>query len=261
LSQSAGRNPLLLAGIVLAVTVALGLAAWGLNRVTNPPPPITPSKALRACPSAPTGHPAQNPQRNYPSAPPLAIDPAQSYTATICTERGPIVIALRAQDAPQSVNNFVFLANAGFYDGLAFHRVCPNPTDQSCGGSLRVAQGGDPKGDGSGGPGYTIADEAPKGSYTPGTVAFANSNSAQNANPHTTGSQFFIDTGDNSALTAQGLSYNLFGDVSVGLDIAQALQKGDKILWIATSSAPASPAAAPAASAPASPPAPAPSPS
>jgi cyclophilin family peptidyl-prolyl cis-trans isomerase len=239
---------LLLAGIVLIATVALGLAAWGLNRATNPPPPTTPSKALRSCPSAPSGHPAQNPTRTYPSAPPLTIDNTQSYTATMCTERGPITIALRAQDAPQTVNNFVFLANAGFYDGLNFHRVCPNAADQSCGGTLSIAQGGDPKGDGTGGPGYTIADEPPKGSYTAGTIAMANTGQA-----HSSGSQFFINTADNSVLSQQPVLFNLFGDITVGLDVAKALQKGDKILWVGISTAPATPAASPSPSGSASP--------
>jgi cyclophilin family peptidyl-prolyl cis-trans isomerase len=235
---------LLLAGIVVIATVVLGLAAWGLNRVTNPPPPTTPSKALRACPTAPSGHPAQNPTRTYPSAPPLTIDNTQSYTATMCTERGPITIALRAQDAPQTVNNFVFLANAGFYDGLSLHRVCPNAADQSCGGSLSIAQGGDPKGDGTGGPGYTIADEPPKGGYTPGTIAMAST-----GQPHSSGSQFFIDTGDNSVLGQQPVQYNLFGDITLGLDVARALQKGDKILWVGTSTTSPTPSLSPSGSA------------
>ncbi len=253
MSQSAGRNPLLLAGIVVVTTVALGLAAWGLNRVTNPPPPATPSKALRACPTAPTGHPAQKPTRSYPSAPPLTIDPTQAYTATMCTERGPIVIALRAQDAPQTVNNFVFLANAGFYDGLPFHRVCPDSSDQSCGGTLAIAQGGDPKGDGTGGPGYTIGDEPPKGTYTAGTIAMANTGQA-----HTSGSQFFIDTVDNTPLSQQPVLFDLFGDITAGLDIAKALQKGDLILWVGISPGPApappvSPSGSPAPAPPVSP--------
>ena len=258
MSQSAGRNPLLLAGIVVVTTVALGLAAWGLNRVTNPPPPTTPDKAIRKCSSPPTGHPAQNPTRSYPSAPPMTIDSTMAYTATMCTERGPIVIALRAQDAPQTVNNFVFLANAGFYDGLPFHRICPNASDQSCGsGTLAIAQGGDPKGDGSGGPGYTIGDEAPKGSYTQGTIAMANTGQA-----HSSGSQFFIDTADNSVLSQQPVLFDLFGDIRSGLDIAQALQKGDKILWVGISSVPApAPSASPGGTTSPAAPAPSPSPS
>lgn len=259
MSQSAGRNPLLLIGIVVITTVALGLAAWGLNRVTNPPAPVAVTKALRPCPSAPAGHPVDNPTRTYASAPAQTIDPTLAYTATLCTERGPITISLRAQDAPQTVNNFVFLANAGFYDGLPFHRVCPSSTDaQNCGGTLSIAQGGDPKGDGSGGPGYTIGDEPPKGTYTAGTVAMANTGQA-----HTSGSQFFINTGDNAALSQQPVLFDLFGDITVGLDVAKALQKGDLVLWVGISSGPAaspSPSASPSPAPPSSAP-PAPSPS
>jgi len=259
LSQSARRNPLVLAGIVVAVTIVLGLAAWGLNRVTNPPPPTTPSQTIRPCPAAPQGHPAQNPTRTFPSVPPLTIDQSLTYTATMCTERGPITIALRTKQAPQTTNSFIFLANQGFFDGILFHRVCPNAADQSCGGTLSIAQGGDPKGDGTGGPGYTIPDEAPVGSYTPGTIAMANT-----GQPNSGGSQFFIDTGDNSVLSQQPTKFSIFGDIKVGLDIAQALQKGDKILWVGISTAAAtpSPGASPAASPSASPSAsPAPSPS
>ncbi len=250
MSQSAGRNPLLLFGIVVISTVALGLAAWGLNRVTNPPPTTTPNKALRPCPSAPPGHPVQNPTRTYASAPPqtVAEGSGTAYTATMCTERGPIVIALRVVDAPQTVNNFVFLANAGFYDGLPFHRVCPNSADpQACTGAPPIAQGGDPKGDGTGGPGYTIADEAPKGSYTEGTIAMANT-----GQPHTSGSQFFINNGDNSALSQQPVLFNIFGDVTSGKDVAKALQKGDLILWVGITSGPlSSPSPSPSTASPA----------
>src|ERR1700736_6839181 len=101
--------------------------------------------------------------------PEQVIDPAKRYTATIATDRGDIVIALDPSKAPKSVNNFVFLARDGFYDGVTFHRVVDD----------FVIQGGDPEGSGSGGPGSRLEDDPGEGEYTPGDVAMANSG------PHT----------------------------------------------------------------------------
>jgi cyclophilin family peptidyl-prolyl cis-trans isomerase len=140
----------------------------------------------------------------YPAAPPLTIDPAGSYTATLETSCGRIVIELDAEQAPQAVNNFVFLAREGFYDGLTFHRVV---TDF-------VIQGGDPEGDGRGGPGYTFPDELPDDGYPAGSVAMAN------AGPDTNGSQFFIVTGTAPLPNA----YTRFGRVAEGLDVARAIE-------------------------------------
>jgi cyclophilin family peptidyl-prolyl cis-trans isomerase len=266
-----------LAGIVLVTTVVMGLGAWGLNRVTNPPSADV-STGIRPCPKAPAGHPAAKPNRTFTAAPPMTLDPAMAYTATVCTEKGPIVIRLRTKEAPNAANNFVFLASQGFYDGLTFHRVCPNPVDSSCQGApgtpLLIIQGGDPKGDGTGGPGYTIPDDPVVGTYTPGTLAMT----AVSGQPNSGGSQFFIATGDDSFLSQLG-SFPIFGEVTAGLDIARAIAKDDKILWAAVAtgplpaeapSVPASPAASaspaagespsPVASEAATPPAPATSP-
>jgi cyclophilin family peptidyl-prolyl cis-trans isomerase len=131
------------------------------------------------------------------------------YQATITTPRGRIVLCLQPTLALASVNNFVALARNHFYDGLTFHRVEAN----------FVIQGGDPKGDGTGGPGYSFPDEAVHNAYVDGAVAMANSG------PNTNGSQFFICTGTQcSSLQPQ---YNLFGRVESGLDIAKLTQKGD----------------------------------
>jgi cyclophilin family peptidyl-prolyl cis-trans isomerase len=113
--------------------------------------------------------------------------------------------------APNTVNNFVSQARAGFYDGLTFHRVVPE----------FVIQGGDPEGSGRGGPGYRFADEPVKGEYTLGAVAMAN------AGPDTNGSQFFICI-DDCRSKLQKL-YNLFGYVIDGIDVAQSIQVGDKM--------------------------------
>jgi cyclophilin family peptidyl-prolyl cis-trans isomerase len=133
---------------------------------------------------------------NQPPA--MEINPAGQYTATLHTSAGDIVAELFAQEAPQTVNNFVFLARQGFYNGVVFHRTIPG----------FMIQGGDPTGTGSGGPGYRFRDEPVKRKYTRGTLAMAN------AGPHTNGSQFFIMHQD------YGLppNYTIFGQVTKGLD-------------------------------------------
>jgi cyclophilin family peptidyl-prolyl cis-trans isomerase len=128
---------------------------------------------------------------------------------TIETDRGEIVMELDPGLAPTTVNNFVSLARDGFYTGLKFHRVVPE----------FVIQGGDPEGTGRGGPGYRFADEAVKGDYTVGAVAMAN------AGPDSNGSQFFICIDDCQRKLAK--SYNLFGYVIDGIDVAQSTQVGD----------------------------------
>ncbi|SRR6266700_1165268 len=153
--------------------------------------------------------------RTYKSAPAMSIDTKKLYCAGVNTNRGLIVIELRPDWAPKTVNNFVFLAQNKFFDGLVFHRVIQT------GSTIHIIQTGDPQGSdatkrGSGGPGYQFADEAVKGNYTFGTVAMANSGANSN------GSQFFINTADNS----KGLqkSYNLFGQVVKGLDTTLEIQ-------------------------------------
>ena len=106
----------------------------------------------------------------------MTIDSGKQYVATIETEKGNIGLELFASDVPVTVNNFVFLAREGFYDGTTFHRVIPG----------FMAQGGDPTGTGSGGPGYKFADEFTKRTHVTGALSMAN------AGPNTNGSQFFI---------------------------------------------------------------------
>ena len=141
--------------------------------------------------------------------PEQVIDSSKRYEATVATDKGDIVIALDPSRAPKTVNNFVFLARDGFYDGLRFHRVVDD----------FVIQGGDPEGSGRGGPGYRFEDEPVQGEYIAGAVAMANSG------PNTNGSQFFICTvDDRNKLTK---SYNLFGQVVKGLDVVTAIRQGD----------------------------------
>jgi cyclophilin family peptidyl-prolyl cis-trans isomerase len=144
----------------------------------------------------------------YSSAPAMQIDTGKLYLATIRTAKGDIVLCLQPKLAPNTVNNFVVLARNHFYDGLTFHRVVAG----------FVIQGGDPSGNGTGGPGYKFGDEPVQGSYTPGCVAMAN------AGPNTNGSQFFICIADDSQLPKQ---YNLFGQVSKGYAVAQKIAQGD----------------------------------
>ena len=142
-------------------------------------------------------------------APSMQIDTDTIYQVVIATNRGEITMELDPKLAPNTVNAFVVQARAGFYDGLTFHRVVPE----------FVIQGGDPEGTGRGGPGYRFADEPVRGEYTVGAVAMAN------AGPDTNGSQFFICIDDcRRKLTP---SYNLFGYVIDGLDVAQAVEVGD----------------------------------
>ena len=141
--------------------------------------------------------------------PPMTIDTDALYKVTISTDRGDIVMELDPALAPQTVNNFVHLARDGYYDNLIFHRVVPE----------FVIQGGCPEGSGRGGPGYKFADEPVKAEYTVGAVAMAN------AGPNTNGSQFFICIDDCRRKLAP--SYNLFGSVTDGMDVALNIDRGD----------------------------------
>ena len=165
------------------------------------------SKASFGPPLAPLNPPVD--PHKYAAAPPMQIATDKLYEATITTPRGKIVLCLQPALAPITVNNVVTLVRNHFYDGLTFHRVEAN----------FVVQGGDPTGGGSGGPGYSFADEPVHNLYVDGAVAMANSG------PNTNGSQFFICTGAQcSSLQPQ---YNLFGRVQSGLDVAKLTQKGD----------------------------------
>jgi peptidyl-prolyl cis-trans isomerase B (cyclophilin B) len=150
--------------------------------------------------------------KHYSSAPPMSIDPNKSYTATFDTSRGTIVCDLFAKEAPNTVNNFVFLARDGFYDGTKFHRVI----------SDFMIQGGDPEGTGRGGPGYRFADEV-KGNphkHQVGSLSMAN------AGPNTNGSQFFITHVVTNWLDGK---HTVFGKVRKGQDVVNAVQQGDEL--------------------------------
>jgi peptidyl-prolyl cis-trans isomerase B (cyclophilin B) len=145
----------------------------------------------------------------------MKIDPVKKYTATLETNRGPIVLELHASQAPRTVNNFVCLAEDGFYDGLTFHRVIKD----------FMIQGGDPTGTGRGGPGYTFKDEFdPKLKHSRAGVL-----SMANAGPNTNGSQFFITHVATPWLDGK---HSVFGQVTSGQEVVDTIQQGDVILSV-----------------------------
>jgi peptidyl-prolyl cis-trans isomerase B (cyclophilin B) len=148
--------------------------------------------------------------KQWREPPAMEIDPAKAYTATIETSKGAIVIDLYPQHAPKTVNNFVFLARQGFYDGIKFHRVIAN----------FMVQGGDPTGTGSGGPGYKFGDETRGNPLTHETGVLSMANAGANTN----GSQFFITHSPQPHLNG---GHTVFGKVREGQDVVNAIRQGD----------------------------------
>ena len=176
--------------------------------------------------TAPTAPVCQNPNRNAVNqlnAPPaITIDPNKAYAAKLNTSRGTFTIQLNAHAAPSTVNNFVYLAEQHYYDCLTFHRVVPG----------FVAQGGDPNGDGTGGPPYKLPNETNPTPWKAGSVGMASNRAG------VSGSQFFIVLADgpNAQSLATSGVYNQFGSVSDGFDVVQKIQVGDQITSIEISS-------------------------
>jgi peptidyl-prolyl cis-trans isomerase B (cyclophilin B) len=150
--------------------------------------------------------------KQYSAPPPLTIDPSKKYSAVFHTSRGEIVCELFAKDAPNTVNNFVFLARDKFYDGTVFHRVLAD----------FMIQGGDPTGTGGGGPGYKFADEVKSNpnQHQVGSLSMANAGS------NTNGSQFFITHVVTDWLDGK---HTVFGKVLSGQDAVNAIQQGDEL--------------------------------
>ncbi len=197
----------LLTLIILAVIAACG-------QQVAPPSSKTEARPLAAVTAA---------QRaNYFKAPPpMTIDAKKVYVATLTTSKGNIVVSLDANAAPQTVNNFVFLANQGFYDGLTFHRVEPG----------FVIQGGDPLGTGGGGPGYTVPAEI-KLTHVEGAIAMARTSDQVNPKRESSGSQFYITLAPTPFLDG---AYTAFGKVTQGMDVVKKIAKGDVIQKIVIS--------------------------
>lgn len=218
----------------LVLLTAIGCGSSGSNTANNTPARNIPS-GLTPLPNAGKLTPRagdfatlckKSTEKQF-SAPQTVIDPSKTYVATIKTEKGDMKIQLNPQAAPVTVNSFVFLACSGFYDGVTFHRVIPG----------FVAQGGDPTGTGTGGPGYTIPDEFSNLPFTLGTLGMAKTTA-----PNSGGSQFFIcyDLSEQAQASLNG-NYTVFGKVSAGIEVLNSLTPrdpsangppGDKILGI-----------------------------
>ncbi|WP_409346878.1 peptidylprolyl isomerase [Paenibacillus sp. MBLB4367] len=200
----------LMCAMLAAVATACG------NKPTASPSPSATNKQVQgggATPSpstSPSISPSPAGAKQWNKAPEMKIDKNKTYVAEVKTNKGAFKIELFAKDAPKTVNNFVFLAKEGFYDGVIFHRIIES----------FMIQGGDPKGTGSGGPGYKFEDELKNGhSYEPGIVAMAN------AGPNTNGSQFFICTGEDSKGLNKQPNYTIFGKISEGMDVVTKIAK------------------------------------
>lgn len=178
--------------LISALTVALASCAPSPEPGARPTPTPSPPPARKV----------------YTSPPAMVIDPSKKYTAILETEKGKIVVELFAKDVPRTVNNFVFLAREGFYDGTTFHRVIPG----------FMAQGGDPTGTGTGGPGYAFPDEFTSHKHLEGTLSMAN------AGPNTNGSQFFITYVPTPHLDGK---HTVFGRVVEGMEVLKKLKPRD----------------------------------
>jgi cyclophilin family peptidyl-prolyl cis-trans isomerase len=182
-------------GIMLILATLLAASCGGTE-----PEPTTPAL---------TPEPAVTPKsKTYDAPPPMTIDTSKKYTAIMETEKGTLVLELFAKDVPKTVNNFVFLANEGFYDGTTFHRVFLG----------FMAQGGDPTGTGSGGPGYRFEDEFTEHSHVAGALSMAN------AGADTNGSQFFITYTPQPHLDGH---HSVFGQLVEGMDVLESLTPRD----------------------------------
>ena len=148
--------------------------------------------------------------KKYKAPPEMVIDTKKYYFTTLDTNKGKVKIQLDAVKAPKTVNNWVFLARDGFYDGVTFHRVIEG----------FMAQGGDPDGSGRGGPGYTFEDEFSDLTHQTGSLSMANSG------PNTNGSQFFIVYEPQPHLNRK---HSVFGKVIEGMDVVKKLANGDKM--------------------------------
>lgn len=211
------RNPMAPVGLFLVITMIVTLLGAGIfgSQATPTPSPVasTPTSTPEVTPlpnsTRPPSASATPARKTYASRPAMSIDPTKAYTATIVTDKGAMVFSLLPQVAPQTVNSFVFLAREGFYNGLTFHRVEPG----------FVIQGGDPKGDGTGGPGYTLPAEFNATKHITGTLAMARAQ-----DPNSAGSQFYVTLAPQPFLDNQ---YTVFGQIVSGMDVALKIARGD----------------------------------
>jgi peptidylprolyl isomerase len=190
---------LLIIGLLPVLLVVYALAKKPAAEITSP----LPSSSTQETTPQSMSSPSSLDNKSVLELPKMEIDKNKKYTAVLTTSQGEIKISLNAKQTPVTVNNFVYLARKSFYNNTVFHRIIKG----------FMIQGGDPNGDGTGGPGYKFKDEAFEGEYTRGTIAMAN------AGPNTNGSQFFIMHQD------YGLpkNYVIFGKVVEGLDVVDKI--------------------------------------
>jgi len=188
----------------------LGVGAQAPAVPTIAEKPLTPAEIGQPF-CADTARPAQR-RTDYAAPDDMKLDPAKTYIASIETDKGVIRIQLDPKSAPKHANSFAFLACQGYFDGLNFHRVEPG----------FVIQGGDPNGNGTGGPGYTLpAEFSPTLKHTLGVVSMARTN-----DPNSAGSQFFIMLGDAASLDNK---YSIFGKTVEGINVVTRIAVGDKM--------------------------------
>ena len=186
-----------MSGAILIMTSLLLASCGGPTPAPQPKPEPTP-------PPKP---------KSYSAPPSMTIDTSKHYTAIIETQKGNLVLELFAKDVPVTVNNFVFLAGEGFYDGSTFHRVIPG----------FMAQGGDPTGTGMGNAGYRFNDEFTEHTHEAGTLSMANSG------PNTNSAQFFITYTPQHGLDGK---HSVFGQLTEGMDVLEKIKNGDTIIRI-----------------------------
>jgi len=210
-----------IASIILVLVILFSVSCGEAAPTPAPAPAPTPTPAQ---PPEPPSEPVVKPKpKTYSSPPSMMIDTSKKYTAFIETEKGNLVLELFAKDVPKTVNNFVFLAGEGFYDGSTFHRVIPG----------FMVQGGDPTGTGMGNAGYKFDDEFTEHTHLAGALSMANSG------PNTNSCQFFITYTPQHGLDGK---HTVFGQLIEGMDVLEKLTprdpnqspqfEGDKIIRI-----------------------------
>lgn len=207
-----------------ATSAVLLITGCGSSTVSTTSPHLASIQSAVTCPAPPAHAAVTNPSRTFSAAPARVIERNVGYCAYLDTSRGLISVRLRPEYAPTAVNDFVYLAKHGFYDGLTFYQTCPDATGAACPAHAAAAIAGDPTTTGGGGPGFTVKADPVIGQYLFGAVAMLSANRSR------IGSQFFMSTGDSSGVARR---YDIFGQVTDGLPALAELQKGDRILWVA----------------------------
>lgn len=207
-NRNAARNVIAIVAAVAALTLVMTLAGCAIPAAQNSEGNVNPPAAATPETDAKAGSEANTEGET------MALDPNKQYIATIATDKGDVVIELNQKAAPKTVANFVKLSRDGFYDGLTFHRVEPG----------FVVQGGDPVGNGTGGPGYTVPAEISDLKHLTGTVATARQGDQVNPERKSSGSQFYICLGPAPFLDG---AYTIFGQVTEGMDVVKKVAVGD----------------------------------